>query len=307
MHGALARFTETAVGDPRLGDGARSAEDWVLGPDALAWRYVGDWRALLGAGRAFVLELAHPVVGAGVLDHSRFLTDPWGRLWSTLDSLMLQVYGGEQALAEGRRLREFHRAITGTDAGGRRYSALNPEAYAWVHLSIYDSTVAVQRWFGVPLTGAEEARLYDEWLRLGRVLGLRVRDLPPSLPEFRTHFERMVGERLEDNRSVRDLLASLSGRQVPPPHRAIPLPAWAPIRPWLGRLLTRATVGTLPPVLRRRLGLPWTEADERALSRLGAVCRAVVPRLPVAVRYHPTAAREIRRHRAFKTSAAPRA
>jgi uncharacterized protein (DUF2236 family) len=267
------------------------------GADALAWRYVGDWRALLGAGRALLLQVAHPVVGAGVLEYSRFKSDPWGRLWATLESLMTQVYGGDQATVEARRLRELHRTIRGVDAQGRRYHALHPEAYAWVHLSLFDTTVAVQRWFGAPLTPAEEVQLYSEWLRLGRVLGLRAQDMPASLPEFKTYVDRVVRDRLEDNQSVRDLLASLSGREVPPPHRLVPMAVWAPLRPWLGRLQTRATIGTLPPVLRQRLGLSWTPADQRALGRLARTVRTLAPRLPLAVRYHPTAARAIRRAR----------
>jgi len=83
-----------------VGDAGRPAEGSVLGPDALACRYIGDWRALLGAGRALLIELAHPALGAAVLDHSRFKADRWGRIWATLDSLMLQVYSGDRALAE---------------------------------------------------------------------------------------------------------------------------------------------------------------------------------------------------------------
>lgn len=271
-----------------------------LGPDALAWRYIGDWRALLGAGRSLLLQVAHPVVGAGVLEYSRFKTDPWGRLWATLESMMAQVYGGEEALAEGRRLRELHRTIRGVDADGRRYHALSPEAYAWVHLSIFDTALVVQRRFGVPLTAIEEVQLYDEWLRLGRVLGLRPRDMPATLPELNAYVEGMVRDRLEENESVRDLLTSLTGRGIPPPHRLVPVAAWAPLRHWLGRIQTRATIGTLPPALRQRLGLSWTAADQRSLDRVGAAVRTVVPRLPVAVRYHPTAARAIRQARRLR-------
>lgn len=271
-----------------------------LGPDALAWRYIGDWRALLGAGRSLLLQVAHPVVGAGVLEYSRFKTDPWGRLWATLESMMAQVYGGEEALAEGRRLRELHRTIRGVDAGGRRYHALSPEAYAWVHLSIFDTALVVQRRFGVPLTAIEEIQLYGEWLRLGRVLGLRPRDMPATLPELNAYVEGMVRDRLEDNESVRDLLTSLTGHGIPPPHRLVPMAAWVPLRHWLGRIQTRATIGTLPPALRQRLGLSWTAADQRSLDRVGAAARTVVPRLPVAVRYHPTAARAIRRVRRLR-------
>jgi uncharacterized protein (DUF2236 family) len=107
----------------------------------------------------------------------------------------------------------------------------------------------------------------------------------------------MVRDRLEDNRSVRDLLASLSGRAVPPPHRLVPAAVWAPVRPWLGRIQTRTTVGTLPPILRQRLGLSWTPGDQRSLERVAAVARTVFPRLPLSLRFHPTAARAIRQAR----------
>lgn len=214
---------------------------------------------------------------------------------------MLQVYGGDRALAEAHRLRELHRSIKGIDARGRRYQALDPSAYAWVHLSIFDTALAVQRWFGVPLEAGEEVQFYAEWLSLGQVLGLRPQDMPATLLEFRAYLDRMVSERLEENQSVRDLLATLAGRGVPPPHWLVPAPLWAPLRPSIGRHLTRATVGTLPPVLRQRLGLRWTTADQRALTRLGAITRTLGPRLPVALRYHPTAARAIRRARSNAT------
>lgn len=272
--------------------------DWPLGPDAVAWRCIGDLRGLLGAGRSLLLQVAHPVVGAGVLEFSRFQTDPWGRLWATMESLMVQVYGGgERAAAESRRLRELHRTIRGVDDRGRSYQALSPEAYAWVWLSIFDTAVVVQRLYAVPLTEAEEARLYAEWRTLGRVVGLRPGDMPATTAGLRAYVEEMVRDRLEDNRSVRDLLASLSGHSIPTPHRLLPSPLWAAVRPWLGQVQTRATVGTLPPPLRERLGLAWTPADRRALDRVAALTRRVFPLLPLSLRFHPTAAHAIRQAR----------
>ncbi len=48
------------------------------------------------------------MVGAGVGEHSVYKTDPWGRLYRSLNSLMTQIYGSERAVAEGRRLQEVH-------------------------------------------------------------------------------------------------------------------------------------------------------------------------------------------------------
>jgi uncharacterized protein (DUF2236 family) len=109
-----------------------------LGPDSIFWRLTGDWRTMLLAGRALVMQTAYPAVGAGVGEHSVYKTDPYGRLDRTMRSVMAQVYGGEHAVEEGRRLREMHRDIKGVDAKGRRYSALNPDAYLWVHATAYE-------------------------------------------------------------------------------------------------------------------------------------------------------------------------
>ena len=49
------------------------------------WRAAGDIRLLSTSGYALLLQVAHPTVGAGVLEHSNFREDPWGRLLRTLD------------------------------------------------------------------------------------------------------------------------------------------------------------------------------------------------------------------------------
>ena len=53
---------------------------------------------LLGAGpRALLLQLAHPLVAAGVAEHSDFRADPWRRLDGTLRSYLRIVYGSTPA------------------------------------------------------------------------------------------------------------------------------------------------------------------------------------------------------------------
>src|SRR5580698_10847417 len=106
-----------------------------LGPDSLFWQLGMPRTALLLAGRALLLQTMHPVVGAGVRDHSDYRTDPWGRLDRTITSLQIQMFGGQRAVDEAARLREMHKAIRGVGFAGEHYSALQPQAYAWVHLS----------------------------------------------------------------------------------------------------------------------------------------------------------------------------
>src|SRR4051812_8015039 len=107
----------------------RLAGGAMLGPGSATWRHAADWRLLLGSGRALVLQVAHPTVGAGVADHSDFRRRPWQRLRRSVDSLMVQAYGGSRLHDEAKRLRNLHKHFTGVDERGRPYSALDPDAY----------------------------------------------------------------------------------------------------------------------------------------------------------------------------------
>ncbi|WP_406724119.1 oxygenase MpaB family protein [Streptomyces sp. GD-15H] len=258
-------------------------------PGSLLWDIAGDVRILLSLPAALVLQVAHPAVGAGVDEHSVFRTNPWGRAERSLNSLQLWVYGGEQALEEGRRLRELHRTISGTDTRGRAYHALAPAYYAWVHATAYPVFLRAAQYLSRPLDEPAERRLYDELLTLGAILGIKQRDMPRTPEEFWPYFDTMVREELEKTAVVAELLDPR--RPIPPPDGAGALlrRLWPVLRPPLARLHVFVTTGLLPPTVRDRLGLAWTARDERGLRRLGAVVRTVVPLLPERLRYLPTA------------------
>ena len=123
--------------------------DLVPRPGSVTWRIAGDGRLMAGAGFALLLQVSHPVVGAGVAEHSDFRNDPWGRLWRTLDYVNLSVFGGPEAAAEiGRRTREMHKRIKGVRPDGERYHALDPEAFAWVHATLAHSILRSHQLFG---------------------------------------------------------------------------------------------------------------------------------------------------------------
>src|SRR6188472_244859 len=99
------------------------AERIDLGPDSLLWRYAGDQRISFVGPTIGILQLMHPAIGAGVLEHSNFFGDPWGRIFRSLPRILGAVYD-EDAGATGRIVRDFHRDIKGVDDAGRRYHAL---------------------------------------------------------------------------------------------------------------------------------------------------------------------------------------
>ncbi|MEU4880154.1 oxygenase MpaB family protein [Streptomyces althioticus] len=289
---------------PAPGDDRASRTDPVpFTPDTLLWDMVGDVRVLLYLPAALVLQVAHPAVGAGVDEHSVFRTDPWGRARRSLDSLQLWVYGGDRAVEEGRRLRRLHRDIKGTDTRGRAYHALNPAPYAWVHATGFPVFLRAAEYLFRPFDEAGERELHAEARRLGRILGIRERDMPGSVEEFWTYFDRVVHDELERTVVVDELLDPR--RSVPPPDEATAALRllWPVLRPASLRLQVFVTRGLLPPVARERLDVPWTPRDERRLRLLGRVVRTVVPRLPERLRYLPAARAARRSARAARRSA----
>ncbi|MGA5406648.1 oxygenase MpaB family protein [Streptomyces lavendulocolor] len=271
-------------------------------PGGVLWTLAGDIRGLLMLPAALTLQVAHPAVGAGVDEHSVFRTDPWGRGERSLRSLQLWVYGGEAAAEEGRRLRRLHATVRGIDTRGRGYHALTPANYAWVHATGFPVFHHAYRYLVRPMTEAQERRLYAEWLRVGRILGLRDRDMPATIEEFWPYYRKVLADEIEATAVVRELVSTDSS--VPPPDRG-PLPLrlllralWPVLLPPLARFRRFLTIGLMPPDAREAIGLEWTEDQERALRRLGLVVRAVVPALPERLRYLPLAREARREHRA---------
>jgi uncharacterized protein (DUF2236 family) len=259
------------------------ANEWQLlvpGRETVTWRRAGDARMLIAAGYALLLQVSHPTVGAGVSEHSQFRREPWGRLLRTLDYSYTMVYGGPQAAGEmGRRIRGFHKQIRGLGADGRPYHALEPEAYAWVHATLAEAIVHAHERFGRPLSAPQREQFWSEWRALGRLLGIRERDLPPDYASFEGYVGEMLADTLVHTAAVDDVLSALARPSAP----ELPLlrePLWTLARLPLGHLLGLASVGLLAPALRDRFGLGWSAAQELELRALGAALRSATPLMP---------------------------
>lgn len=283
----------------RLSD--EDARALTLGSDSVSWRYVSDVRMYLIAGYALMHQVAHPTIGSGVRDHSEFRRDPWGRLLRTTDFVNLLIYGGEDAVEVGRRLRDLHKRIKGVNPDGSRYHALEPEAFAWVHVTLMEAVMrGVERFVG-PLAPGEHERMYQEWLGLGRLLGVRERDLPPDWAGFRVYFDEMLATRLSRNETVDSLLDVIGQTPRPPVLPPAAEGAWKLARMPSAHVLQLTTVGLLRPSTRALLGLNWSARQEAELQALGLALRALTPVMPQRLRVTGPVqlrmrARAIRRH-----------
>src|SRR5438445_379866 len=62
------------------GDGYIAPRALPFKPGTVTWRVNLEPGLMLGGGRALLLQVAHPLVAAGVAQHSDYQSDPWARL-----------------------------------------------------------------------------------------------------------------------------------------------------------------------------------------------------------------------------------
>lgn len=259
-----------------------------LGPDTLTWRYFGDWRGVLLAPWAGVMQNMHPQLGAGVAEHSRFFEERWQRLLRSLYPIGGVVYDGPRAEETARQVRGYHHTIKGIDARGRPYHALDPDTFYWAHATFFVLTLLVADRLGPGLSESEKRRLFAEHVRWWRMYGMSMRPVPESWEDFRAYWERMTADVLEDNRPARDVL-DLTLLAKPPALRLLPDAVWRVVRGPQARFSVWFTVGFFPPAVRSRLGYGWTVRDERRLRRLGRLIHLGWKLVPPSRRFHPRA------------------
>jgi uncharacterized protein (DUF2236 family) len=231
---------------------------------------------LLGGGRALLMQIAHPSVAAGVADHSGFPSDPYTRLWRTLDATLAVSFGdAAQSRAAAARVGALHRRVQG-ERNGRRYAAMDPHLLLWVHATLVDGALETYERFVRPLDAEVRERYYQEmkWQALAFEVPADV--LPPRLPDFRSYVAATVESLDVGAEAIR-----LSAEILHPPTPVSLVPASA--------LLRLITVGLLPQRLRSAFGLSWDSRRERLLGASAACIRRIVQSLPSPVRAWPHA------------------
>ncbi|MEU5878764.1 oxygenase MpaB family protein [Spirillospora sp. NPDC047279] len=281
---------ETGAGPGTAAVATARPDPVPFGPGSILWEEVGLYMSAVAGNSAFILQAMHPAIGTVVDQLSSFRSDPVGRAQRSFASVQTWVYGGQEAINEGRRLREMHKPLSAVDEEGVRHHALSADPWAWVHLTGFYAAVTVARSFSPStLTPEREQQLFDEFMNLGRILQVPERMLPATIADFWEYFDRMVADTLVPHRVALEVLDRMD--KVPPTVPAALRPLLAPLSLTTGRLARFITTGTLPPGAREKLGLSWTARDERRLRAFGQVLGRVVPVLPERLQYMPIAYR----------------
>jgi uncharacterized protein (DUF2236 family) len=267
----------------------------LFGPGSAAWRVDREVVVLAGGSCALLMQAAHPVVAAGVVEHSTYATDPFGRLRRTLTTSFDVVFGTRsRADAAIRRVNAMHASVRGQLPGGAPYTAGDPEALLWVHATLIDTALRIYSRFVRPLTPEEEREYLVEAALVAERLGVLPADLPSEVPELRAWMAGMI----ERERVRVTPAARLVARTVLYPSRLLPRVAWD-----AAHLISLAT---MPDPLRRQYGIRWSARREAGVERLAAVARRTLPLVPPPLRFVPQARAAERRVRQARRETRPR-
>jgi uncharacterized protein (DUF2236 family) len=248
-----------------------ASDDGYFAPGSVI-RRVGNTPVtpFLGGGTAVLLQVAHPLVAAGVAEHSEYDTDLWRRLLRTLRALYLITYGSKaEAEHAGAVVRAVHARVNGTTRLalgpfplGAPYSADDPELMLWVHATLVHASLSAYQRFDRRLSLPEQESYYRDMATVARIFGTPADVIPPTLAEFHEYFEsQMESPSITVTAPARNIASMILHAPLPAPMRLL-----APAH----RL---ATAAQLPPRLRDEYGLRWTSLQKPLLIAAGQTVR----------------------------------
>ena len=203
----------------------RSGRQGESRSSSISHRINAERIVLLGWGRAILLQLSHPLVAAGVYEHSGFRSTTWAavtRLYHTVHAMLALTFGSEAERDKALDgIRQIHQRVHGAlktatrrFPEGTAYSAEDPDLVLWVHATLLESVpMAYERFVG-PLTIAERDAYCDEAAPLAIALKARSEEVPRTWAEARAYLDRMYSSgTLEVTEQAQTLSRAVSRRR----------------------------------------------------------------------------------------------
>lgn len=278
---SLLEETRQRTADPRAG---------IFGPQSVTWRINREAAVFLGAGRAALLQLAHPWVAAALEQHSTTMANPIGRFHGTFRVIYTMIFGTlQQAVAASRHMYTLHTRIQGELSqpvagygAGTHYEANERNALRWVYATLVESAVLAHDFVLPPLNSAERERYYAESKWMAALFGLAPAGLPADWSAFAFYNQQMWDSDALGvsamSRSMAHRLLRGSGSWVRPPE-------------WYRAL----TAAWMPERLRQEFLLNFGQEEQRSLDRarrwLPSFYRTLPPFIRQVGAYHEALAR----------------
>lgn len=249
----------------------------VYGPESMHWTVFREPILAIGGLRAIALQVAHPMVAAGVATNSNYRNDVIGRARRTFVAMYELVFGTRtEALDASMRVHALHRRVAavtpkvGTGRwGGEPVRALDPRLLNWVLSTCLETSVQVFETFVRPMSLAEKQAYYQESMRMGLQFGLLPEHRPPDWERFQIWYQGMLGgDELIASELAQEVIHDLFNNVV--------------TRGPLDELITSAL---LPERWRDAYKLRFGPNDQRAWRALVLGLRAARAAVPAPYRY----------------------
>jgi uncharacterized protein (DUF2236 family) len=242
---------------------------------------------VLGWGRAVLMQLAHPLVAAGVGEYSQFNRGAGSfvrRARSTISAMLTITFGTpaevqetiDQINAIHDRVHGVLRQAVGPYPAGTPYSARDPRLLLWVHATLIESMVLTYEQLVGPLSTEDKDRYVIEASYTTEQLGVPRDRQPATYAELDAYLaERYASGEIVVGPDARRVAAELLSPPVGPAAPAF-------------RVTRLITIGLLPPSLRDAYGFAWDDRRERRFIRTLGVIRRVRGTLPARLREWPS-------------------
>ncbi|MFN2583066.1 MAG: oxygenase MpaB family protein [Candidatus Dormibacteria bacterium] len=265
----------------------RARDPGLFGPGSATWRVMREPLLFFGAGRALLMQAAHPLVAQGAIDHSTFATDPYGRLERTVEWVTLVSFGTTaEATRISRAVGAVHRRVSGVlppenatprVSAATRYTASDPALLRWVHATFVDTMLTTHDALIGGLDEVDRDAFVREWDAVASLMGVLRRHRWRDASALREYVQRQV-ERgpVQPGPGSRSVAATVL-------HPPVSSPAMRPG----ADLMSFVAVGLLPASVRRGYGLTWTPAHAAAHRAIRVWLRGAGRALPRRLRVSP--------------------
>lgn len=245
--------------------------DALFGVTSASWRLrQGGIAMSMAKARAALLQIAHPKIARGLLDHSTFEADPYRRVKITGQTMSTISFGSPEERTEALRLlRQLHANVRGTLQDGESYAATDPTLMWFVLATLIDSDLLVEERYIRAFDEHDRDSYYEECLAV--VDAFRI---PPAMVPL-TRFE--LREELAAACMQLDIgpdARRLAARVFEPTFLRAPRPARWGYKHLLANLL--------PENVRTGYGFP--ESPPAASRLLVAAADVLLPRAPDRLR-----------------------
>jgi uncharacterized protein (DUF2236 family) len=255
----------------------------LFSPSSMFWKVNRELVSGLAGPRAVLMQIAHPLIAAGVAEHSRFNKHRFARLYRTSLAAAAITFGSRDlALRTIELINRKHQRVHGVlqkQAGayppGTQYDANDPELKFWVLATIIESTLLVQDLFVSPLSDLEREQYYNDSITVAKLFEIPAHLTPPTYADFHSYMRTMMES---DFITVSDTAREIAHQLFSPSIEGTLL--------YFG---SAAGIGLLPARLRDEFGFRWSRRRDRWLARMASASRRVRGHMPLILCSSPLA------------------